>query len=131
MIVSLMLMEIIYIRLTIRKTNLNIIKFGERISSQRNDFAPKHIGMAIYKEIKVDVGKILRQLCQQKGIEIIDAELCLDHVHILISIPPKYSVSQIIGYLKGKSSLMIFDRHANLNTNMGKQEYEMSQDIRR
>ena len=75
--------------------------------------------MAIYGEIKVDIGKILRQLCQQKGIEIIEAELCRDHVHMLISIPPKYSVSQIMGYLKGKSSLMIFDRHANLKTSMG------------
>ena len=75
--------------------------------------------MAIYGEIKVDIGKILRQLCQQKGIEIIEAELCRDHVHMLIRIPPKYSVSQIMGYLKGKSSLMIFDRHANLKTSMG------------
>ena len=81
-------------------------------------FAPKHRRLAIYKEIKVDIGKILRQLCQQKGIEIIEAELCPDHIHMLISIPPKYSVSQIMGYLKGKSSLMIFDRHAIKNTNM-------------
>ena len=76
-------------------------------------FAPKYRRMAIYGEIKVDIGKILRQLCKQKGIEIIEAELCQDHVHMLISIPPKCSVSQIMGYLKGKSSLMIFDRHAN------------------
>lgn len=61
-------------------------------------FAPKYRRMAIYGEIKVDIGKILRQLCQQKGIEIIEAELCRDHVHMLISIPPKYSVSQIMGY---------------------------------
>ena len=58
----------------------------------------------IYGEIKVDIGKILRQLCQQKGIEIIEAQLCTDHVHMLISIPPKYSVSQIMGYLKGKAA---------------------------
>ena len=70
--------------------------------------------MVIYNEIKADIGKILRQLCQQKGIEIIAAEACPDHIHMLLSIPPKYSVSQIMGYLKGKSSLMIFDRHANL-----------------
>ena len=82
-------------------------------------FAAKYRRMAIYGEIKVDIGKILRQLCQQKGIEIIEAELCRNHVHMLISIPPKYSVSQIMGYLKGKSSLMIFDRHANLKTSMG------------
>ena len=77
-------------------------------------FAPKYRRMEIYGQIKVDIGKILRQLCQQKGIEIIEAELCKDHIHMLVSIPPKYSVSQIMGYLKGKSSLMIFDRHANL-----------------
>lgn len=70
--------------------------------------------MEIYGEIKVDIGKILRQLCQQKGIEIIEAELCKDHIHMLVSIPPKYSVSQIMGYLKEKSSLIIFDRPANL-----------------
>ena len=81
-------------------------------------FAPKFRRQVIYREIKVDIGKILRQLCQQKGIEIIEAELCPDHIHMLISIPPKYSVAQVMGYLKGKSSLMIFDRHANLSTNM-------------
>ena len=70
--------------------------------------------MSIYGEIKVDIGKILRQLCQQKGIEIIEAELCKDHIHMLISIPPKYSVSQIMGYLKGKSSLMIFQKYGNM-----------------
>ena len=70
--------------------------------------------MEIYGKIKEDIGIILRKLCQQKGIEIIEAQACPDHIHMLISIPPKYSVSQIMGYLKGKSSLMIFDRHANL-----------------
>ena len=79
--------------------------------------------MAIYGEIKVDIGKILRQLCQQKGIEIIEAELCKEHVHMLISIPPKYSASQIVGYLKGKSSLMIFDRHANLKYKYGNRHF--------
>ncbi len=86
-------------------------------------FAPKYRRMAIYKDIKVDIGKILRQLCQQKGVEIIEAELCPDHVHMLLSIPPKYSVSQIMGYLKGKSSLMIFDRHANLKYKYGKRSF--------
>lgn len=66
-------------------------------------FAPKFRSQIIYREIKVDISKILRQLCNQKGVEIIEAELCPDHVHMLISIPPKYSVSQIMGYLKGKS----------------------------
>ena len=86
-------------------------------------FAPKYRRLAIYGEIKVDIGKILRQLCQQKGIEIIEAELCKDHVHMLISIPPKYSVSQIMGYLKGKISLMIFDRHANLKYKYGNRHF--------
>ena len=77
-------------------------------------FAPKYRRMVIYREIRADIGKILRQLCQQKGVEIIEAEACPDHIRMLLSIPPKYSVSQIVGFLKGKSSLMIFDRHANL-----------------
>ena len=77
-------------------------------------FAPKYRRMVIYNQTKTDIGKILRKLCEQKGIEIIEAEACPDHIHMLISIPPKYSVAQVMGYLKGKSSLMIFDRHANL-----------------
>ena len=86
-------------------------------------FAPKFRRMAIYKEIKVDIGKILRQLCQQKGIEILEAELCPDHIHMLVSVPPKYSISSIMGYLKGKSSLMIFDRHANLKYKYGNRHF--------
>ena len=86
-------------------------------------FAPKYRRMEIYGQIKVDIGKILRQLCQQKGAEIIEAELCKDHIHMLVSIPPKYSVSQIMGYLKGKSSLMIFDRHANLKYKYGNRHF--------
>ena len=86
-------------------------------------FAPKYRRMVIYNEIKADIGKILRQLCQQKGVEIIAAEACPDHIHMLLSIPPKYSVSQIMGYLKGKSSLMIFDRHANLKYKYGDRHF--------
>ena len=77
-------------------------------------FAPKYRRMEIYGQIKQDIGVILRKLCEQKGVTIIEAQACPDHIHMLISVPPKYSVSQIMGYLKGKSSLMIFDRHANL-----------------
>ena len=77
----------------------------------------------IYGEIKVDIGKILRQLCQQKGIEIIEAQLCTDHVHMLISIPPKYSVSQIMGYLKGKSSLMIYEKYPELKYKYRNREF--------
>ena len=86
-------------------------------------FAPKYRRQEIYREIKVDIGKILRKLCDQKGVEIIEAELCPDQVHILVSRPPKYSVSQIMGYLKGKSSLMIFDRHANLKYKYGNRHF--------
>lgn len=86
-------------------------------------FAPKYRRMVIYHQIKVDIGKILRKLCEQKGIEIIEAELCPDHIHMLIAIPPKYSVAQIMGYLKGKSSLMIFDRHANMKYKYGNRHF--------
>ena len=86
-------------------------------------FAPKYRRMEIYGQIKQDIGVILRKLCQQKGVEIIEARACPDHIHMLISIPPKYSVSQIMGYLKGKSSLMIFDRHANLKCRYGNRHF--------
>ena len=86
-------------------------------------FAPKYRRLEIYGAIKADIGKILRQLCQQKGVEIIEAEACPDHIHMLISIPPKYSVSQIMGFLKGKSGLMIFDRHANLKYKYGNRHF--------
>ena len=78
---------------------------------------------AHFLTISMDVGRILRKLCEQKGVEIIEAEVCPDHIHMLLSIPPKYSVSQIMGYLKGKSSLMIFDRHANLKYKYGNRHF--------
>ena len=86
-------------------------------------FAPKYRRMAIFGQIKADIGVILRKLCEQKWVEIIQAEAGLDHIHMLISIPPKYSVAQIMGYLKGKSSLMIFDRHANLKYKYGNRHF--------
>ena len=86
-------------------------------------FAPKYRRQVIYGKIKVDIGKILRDLCNRKGIEIIEAELMPDHVHMLVKIPPKFSVSQIMGYLKGKSSLIIFDRHANLKYKYGNRHF--------
>lgn len=82
-------------------------------------FAPKYRRQIIYGNIKQDVGRILRQLCEYKGVELIEAEACKDHIHMLVSIPPKFSVSSFMGYLKGKSSLMIFDRHANLKYKYG------------
>ena len=86
-------------------------------------FAPKYRRMVIYGQIKKDIGQILRTLCDQKGVEIIETQACPDHIHMLLSIPPKYSVSQIMGYLKGKSSLMIFDRHANLKYKYGDRHF--------
>lgn len=71
----------------------------------------------------MDVGKIIRTLCEQKGVEIIEANACKDHIHMLVSIPPKISVSSFVGYLKGKSSLMIFDRHANLKYKYGNRHF--------
>jgi putative transposase len=82
-------------------------------------FAPKYRRQAIYGKIKNEIGKILRTLCAHKEVEIIEAEACPDHIHMLLSIPPKYSVSQIMGYLKGKSSLMIFDKFANMKYKYG------------
>ena len=76
-------------------------------------FAPKYRRQVIYKDIKADVGQILGTLCRRKGIEIVEAKCCPDHIHMLVRIPPKYSASEIVGYLKGKSWLMIFEKHTN------------------
>ena len=86
-------------------------------------FAPKYRRQVIYGKLKQDIGKTLRDLCERKGINIIEAECCPDHIHMLLEIPPKYSVSQIMGYLKGKSSLIIFDRHANLKYKYGNRHF--------
>ncbi|MEK4231371.1 IS200/IS605 family transposase [Solibacillus sp. FSL H8-0538] len=86
-------------------------------------FAPKYRRQIIYGHIKADVGRILRQLCERKGVEIIEATACPDHIHMLVRIPPKLSVSSFVGYLKGKSSLMIFDRHANLKYKYGNRKF--------
>ena len=86
-------------------------------------FSPKYRRQEIYGKIKGDIGKILRKLCEQKGVEIIEAELCPDHVHMLVAIPPSMSVSAFVGYLKGKSALMIFDRHANLKYKYGNRHF--------
>ncbi|HEX3078299.1 MAG TPA: IS200/IS605 family transposase [Lachnospiraceae bacterium] len=86
-------------------------------------FAPKYRRQIVYGKIKADVAQILSTLCKRKGIEIIEAECCVDHIHMLVKIPPKYSVSEIMGYLKGKSSLMIFERHANLKYKFGNRHF--------
>lgn len=86
-------------------------------------FAPKYRRQVIYGKLKKDIGKILRDLCARKGVEIIEAELCNDHVHMLVKIPPKMSISSFMGYLKGKSTLMIFERHANLKYKYGQRKF--------
>ena len=86
-------------------------------------FAPKYRRKIIYGKIKEDIGRMLRKLCEYKGVEILEAEACPDHIHMLLSIPPKYSVSQIMGYLKGKSSLMIYEKYANMKYKYGNRHF--------
>lgn len=86
-------------------------------------FAPKYRIKVIYGKIKADIGKILRTLCERKGVGIIEAEACPDHIHMLVSIPPSLSVAQFVGYLKGKSALMIFDKYANLKYRYGNRHF--------
>ena len=76
-------------------------------------FAPKYRRKAFYDYRRIEIGKILRDLCEWKGINIIEAEVCIDHVHMLIEVPPKHSISGVMGYLEGKSSQIIFERWAN------------------
>ena len=82
-------------------------------------FTPKYRRKIIYNQYRESIKEIIKSLCKYKGVEIIEGHLMADHVHMLVSIPPKYSVSSIMGYLKGKSALMIFDKHANLKYKFG------------
>ena len=86
-------------------------------------FAPKYRRRVIYGKIKRDIGEILRKLCEQKDVVIIEAEACPDHIHMLVSIPPHISIAQFMGFLKGKSTLMIFDRHAHLKYKYGSRSF--------
>lgn len=86
-------------------------------------FAPKYRRQIIYGKIKQEIGKILRMLCERKGVEKIEAQACPDHIHMLVAIPPKLSVSEFMGYLKGKSALMIFDRFAHLKYRYGNRQF--------
>ena len=86
-------------------------------------FAPKYRRQVIYGKIKEDVGKILRKLCDYKGVEIIRAEACSEHIHMLVSIPPKISVASFMGYIKGKSSIMIFEKYANMRYKYGNRKF--------
>jgi putative transposase len=86
-------------------------------------FAPKYRRQVIYGQLRKDIGKILRNLCARKGVEIIEANACQDHIHMLVSIPPKIAVASFLGYLKGKSSLLIFERHAQLKYRYGNRKF--------
>ena len=86
-------------------------------------FAPKYRRKEIYGTLKKDIGEILRKLCEQKGVEIIQAEACVDHVHMYVAIPPKMCVSEFMSYLKGKSTLMLFDRHPEYRTKWGDRHF--------
>ena len=86
-------------------------------------FAPKYRRKAIYGKLRGEIGKYLRRLCEYKGVKIIEANACVDHIHMLVKIPPKISVSSFMGYLKGKSALMIFDNHANLKYKYGNRHF--------
>jgi len=86
-------------------------------------FSLKYRRQVIYKQIKSDITKIIKDLCKYKGVEIIEGHAMPDHVHLLVSIPPKMSVSSFMGYLKGKSAMMIFDRHANLKYKFGNRHF--------
>lgn len=86
-------------------------------------FAQKYRRKEIYGQLKKDIREILRKLCEQKGVEIIEAEACPDHIHMLVSVPPYLSIAQCMGFLKGKSSLMIFDRYANLKYKYGQRSF--------
>ena len=86
-------------------------------------FASKYRRKEIYGQLKKDIGEIIRKLCNEKKVEIIEAEACPDHIHMLVSIPPYISIAQFMGFLKGKSTLMIFDRHANLKYKYGSRNF--------
>jgi len=86
-------------------------------------FAPKYRRRLIFGKLRTDIGKILRELCKRKEVEIIEAQACPDHIHMLLSIPPKLAVSDFMGYLKGKSSLLIFERHAQLKYKYGNRKF--------
>ena len=103
--------------------DINSLSHTKRRCKYHIVFAPKYRRQAIYGDIRQDIGKILRTLCEHKKVEIVEAELCKDHIHMLVCIPPNLSVSQFVGYLKGKSSLMIFDRHANLKYKYGNRHF--------
>jgi putative transposase len=104
-------------------TDINSLSHSKWRCKYHIVFAPKYRRQEIYGQIKADIGQIIRKLCEQKKVEILEAQACPDHIHMLVSIPPNLSVAQFVGYLKGKSALMIFDRHANLKYKYGNRHF--------
>ena len=86
-------------------------------------FTPKYRRKIIYYKLRTDIGDIIKELCKWKGVEIIEGHMMADHIHLLVSIPPKMSISSFMGYLKGKSAMMIFDRHSNLKYKFGNRHF--------
>ena len=103
--------------------DINSLSHSKRRCKYHIVFAPKYRRQVIYKELRADIGKILRQLCENRHVNIIEAECCPDHIHMLVEIPPHMAVSEFMGYLKSKSALMIFDRHANLKYKYGNRHF--------
>ena len=104
-------------------TDINSLAHSKWRCQQYIVFVSKYRRQEVYDKVKADIGQILRKLYEQKGVERIEAQACPDHIHMLVSIPPYLSVAQFMGYLKGKSSLMIFDRHANLKYKYGNRHF--------
>ena len=111
------------VRLMPEKKKPNSLAHTKRMCKYHIVFTPKYRRKAIYNQYKSSIRDILRELCNHKGVEIIEGHLMIDHVHMLVSIPPKLSVSAVMGYLKGKSALMIFDKHANLKYRYGNRHF--------
>ena len=86
-------------------------------------FTPKYRRQVIYGKLKMEIGRIIRELCRRKEVEIIEAEACKDHIHMLVSVPPKISISNLVGYIKGKTTLMIYERHANMKYKYGNRSF--------
>ena len=86
-------------------------------------FTPKYRRKIIYYKLRTDIRDIIKELCKWKGVEIIEGHMMADHIHLLVSIPPKMSISSLMGYLKGKSEMMIFDRHSNLKYKFGNRHF--------
>lgn len=95
----------------------------KRLCKHHIVFVPKHGRKVIHDQYRKDLGEILGRLCRWKGVEIIGGHLMLDHVHVLAGIPPRISVSSLVGYPRGKSALLVFDRHANLKHEFGNRRF--------